>query len=59
MESVTVLRRELLFLVNSISHTRHLNLCGICEGSKVDFHSDNISSHGPPKVVCQSLSSCV
>ena len=29
------------------------------EGSKVDFHSDNVSSHEPPKVVRQSLSSCV
>ena len=49
MESVIVLRRGLRTLVNSISYTRHLNFN--CEGSKVYFPSDNVSSHEPPKVV--------
>ena len=59
MESVIVLTRGLRSLANSISCTRHLNFVRELRRIQVDFHSDNISSHGPPKVVRQSLRSCV
>ena len=57
MESVVVLRRGLRSLLNSKQGIQ--TLYGHLGRIQTDFYSDNLSSHGPPKVVFQSLSSYV